>query len=107
MMWHGSFRDGDGSYTASCRSWTTNSPNVTGLAADFAFKHLLDQGKEPCNSSLVVLCIEIPQYLVRKYIEQVLSLPVNTTKLVELSSSDHRSVLEKYDEEWKYFESIQ
>ncbi|OXA64806.1 collagen alpha-1(XV) chain [Folsomia candida] len=100
LAWHGSFETGDGSFTGSCKSWTTNASNMTGLAGDFLYNHMLDQKRIPCNSSLIVFCIEISQNLARKHISNLLDLPEDSTKSVHLSDEEHKLVLEKYDNEW-------
>jgi len=55
-----------------------------------------------CSSKLIVLCIEVPPILARRYEIEVLNLPNGTEKLVRLSEDEYKTVLEKYDEEWAH-----
>lgn len=97
MAWHGSFETGKGSFTGSCKSWTTDKPEVTGLASDFLLKHMLDQGKMSCYNKLVVFCIEVPQDIVRYLMARMFELPKNNTKHVTLSYDEHNLLLKNLD----------
>jgi hypothetical protein len=73
---------------------------MMGLAADFLVETMLDQKKQECSQSLIVLCIEIPSYLAKEYETSVHDLPPDSDKPFELSHREHKRLLEMFDEEW-------
>jgi hypothetical protein len=89
MAWHGSFEDGSGSFTGSCRSWTSNKIDMTGFATDFLLKHMMDQEKISCNESLMVFCIEVPEFLLGKHFNGHY-----------MTQEEHTLALESLDKEW-------
>lgn len=69
LIWHGAHISGRSSHR-NCKDWTSNDTSEVGISADFLFKYMLHQHDENCGEKLVVLCIEIPRFVVDDFFSQ-------------------------------------
>ncbi|KAK3876831.1 hypothetical protein Pcinc_018405 [Petrolisthes cinctipes] len=58
FVWHGSDKYGGTAHNLNCKSWTSSSPSVFGMASSLHDLQLLAQRKVSCDKKLIVLCIE-------------------------------------------------
>lgn len=59
LVWHGSTAHGTRAEHSNCNTWRTNSTNSLGTASRLLGGNLVEQHQQPCDKSLIVLCIEV------------------------------------------------